>query len=182
MDRNTLPLSSSQIPLTPEELNLKSLWTALEVAEKQQGRHGLKFGEACCKFRATFSAQGQTSANLAEVIGWGNRIEALGISLSSAKNWIKKWEEHCGEAPKPPSVPEILAPEPPKPPAEIKQTANEALSPENIDQRQLEYLIKRVTSLEKALRGLNIPRWKKHKEYAVLTHASDVLKGTINTL
>jgi len=180
MGRNPLSVSSNEIPFTPEELNIKSLWIALSVAEKQKEKRGLEFGRACYEFRQTYSAQGQksTSAKLAEVIGWQNRIEELGVSLSSAKNWIIKWEEHLGKAPKPPDIPEILEPEPPI----VKPNINEVVTPEERNRQQLVYLVKRITSLQKALQGLNDPRSTKYAEYADIVHASVVLKGTLDTL
>jgi hypothetical protein len=159
---------------TDEELKIKSLWTALSVAEKQQGKRGLEFGQAAYEFRAKYSLP---SGGGQVEVGWKVRIEALGVPRNTAKYWIKRWEENLGKAPAPPKVPEVVEPEP-----EVEPTPTSVLTPEDRDRKQLEYLVKRIVSLEKALRGLNSDRWTAHAEYADIATAASILKGTLGTL
>lgn len=90
-------LSTAPLSLSQEEQNLKSLWTALSVAEKQRDRRGLEFGKACYELRA--SAEGVQGGTT-----FRPTLEKLGIPHSTAYFWIARYEESVGEREASPKV------------------------------------------------------------------------------
>ena len=154
---------------TPEELKIQNLWTALQVADKQQEKRGIQFGQACYELR-------NNSYHVRGIGGFEGTLEKLSIPVATAYRWIARWEEHIGTRPPKPTEPEIIEPEPEEPKPEP------TLTPEERDRRQLGYLVKRVHSLAKALKGLNDSRWSKHPEYAAVVQATTTLKGVLDTL
>jgi hypothetical protein len=78
-----------------EEQIIKSLWTALQVAEGQTEKRGIQFGEALYKFREK-----------SEVVPGGttfrSTLDKLNIPPTTAYRWIAKYEEFIGtRSPKP---------------------------------------------------------------------------------
>lgn len=150
---------------TPEELKIQNLWTALQVADKQQEKRGLQFGQALYDLRLS-----SESRKFKFLLG------RLGIPESTAYRWIARYEESLGTRPPKPTEPEVVEPEPEEP------KPGPGVTPEERDRKQLEYLVKRVSSLAKALKGLNESRWSKHPEYAAVVQATVTLKGVLDTL
>lgn len=92
---------------TIEEQQIKSLWTALQVAEGQREKRGLQFGQAVCEYRKKHAAPGRrTDLNLVLNETRSETFEEfcdrLGIVRSTAYRWIAKYEESIGtRLPKP---------------------------------------------------------------------------------
>lgn len=90
-----------------EEQQIKSLWTALQVAEGQREKRGLQFGQAVFEYRKKHAAPGRrTDLNLVLNETRSETFEEfcdrLGIVRSTAYRWIAKYEESIGtRLPKP---------------------------------------------------------------------------------
>lgn len=90
---------------TKDEQNIKSLWTALQVAEQQVGKRGLQFGEAMYEYRERHSASGRRT----DLVSSETRLETfeelcdrLNIPRATAYRWIARYEESIGtRLPKP---------------------------------------------------------------------------------
>jgi hypothetical protein len=88
-----------------EEQNIKSVWTALQVAEKQTEKRGLQFGQAMYEYREKHSASGRRT----DLVSSETRLETfeefcdrLNIPRATAYRWIAKYEESIGtRLPKP---------------------------------------------------------------------------------
>jgi hypothetical protein len=84
---------------TIEEQKIKSLWTALQVAEGQLEKCGLPFGQAMYEYREKHSAQGRrtdlvTSVTKSET--FEEFCNRLGIVSRRAYRWIAKYEISVG--------------------------------------------------------------------------------------
>jgi hypothetical protein len=90
---------------TAEEQRIKSLWTALRVAEEQTEKRGLQFGQAMFEYREKHSASGRRT----DLVPSGTRLETfeefcdrIDIPRTTAYRWIAKYEESIGtRLPKP---------------------------------------------------------------------------------
>lgn len=88
-----------------EEQNIKSLWTALHVAEQQIDKRGLQFGQAMYAYREKHSASGRRT----DLVSSETRLETfeefcdrLNIPRATAYRWIARYEESIGtRLPKP---------------------------------------------------------------------------------
>jgi transposase-like protein len=154
--------------ITADEQNIKTLWTALQVAEGQLQKRGLAFGQAVFEFRQKSEVvQGGTSFRAT--------LEKLNIPHSTAYFWIAKYEESVGtREPKPAPV---ATPEPTpveREEVEIEPTLEDRLdsipprTKEDVDREQLGFLVHRLESLTKAVQQVadNNAKWSKHEEYA----------------
>jgi chemotaxis protein histidine kinase CheA len=86
---------------TAEEQNIKSLWTALRVAEGQLEKRGLPFGQALYEYREKHSAQGRRTdlnivLNETRFETFEEFCDRLSIVRSTAYRWIAKYEESIG--------------------------------------------------------------------------------------
>jgi hypothetical protein len=84
---------------TIEEQQIKSLWTALQVAEGQREKRGLQFGQAVYEYREKHSGQGRRT----DLVSSETRLETfeefcdrLNIPRATAYRWIAKYEEFIG--------------------------------------------------------------------------------------
>lgn len=178
-------LSGSSLSLTPEEQKIKSLWTALQVAEKQNKKRGLQFGEAMYEYREKHSAQGRRTDLLADANKSETFMDALtrlGVGYDKANYWINKYEETIGERQhESPVVQEPLSPEPE---LEISQLTPSLVIQKEQDRESLTHLTKRFVSLTKAVQQLldDRERWSQHAEYVEIKSASAALASLIEQL
>jgi hypothetical protein len=100
--------------LSAEEQKVKSLWTALQVAEGQLEKRGLPFGQAMYEYREKHSTGGGRPAKncLGETVSFEGFCDRLNIPRATAYRWIAKYEESIGtRLPKPVLVEEAGAAE-----------------------------------------------------------------------
>ena len=152
-----------------EEQNIKSMWTALQVAEGQIEKRGLKFGEAMYEYREKHSAQGRRTDLVTPVTKsetFEEFCDRLGIVRMTAYRWVARYEE--SNLPKPDSS-EIPIAEPesepePTPPAAPAPTTP-VVSREEQDRKQLRCLVKRLSSISKALQQVvDDAKWSQYEE------------------
>lgn len=90
---------------TMEEQQIKSLWTALQVAERQTEKRGIQFGEAVYKLRERYKIQGtrnDLSSDGDKSEGYLSVLSRLGIPEATARRWRDRYEESIGtRLPKP---------------------------------------------------------------------------------
>lgn len=96
-------IEEQQVAETIEEQNIKSLWTALRVAEKQTERRGLQFGQAMYEYREKHAAQGRRTDRVTHPCNTVTKLETfeefcdrLGIVRMTAYRWIAKYEQSIG--------------------------------------------------------------------------------------
>lgn len=164
---------------SPPEENLKSLWTALCVAEKQREKRGLQFGQALYEYREKSEVvQGGTT--------FRGTLDKLGIPHSTAYFWIARYEESMGTRPIKPAVttPVSVELEPEPEPETVSTPTSEVLtetvteasavtevptvSKADQDRESLRNLAHRMESLTKAVQQIldDKDRWSQHeKEY-----------------
>jgi transposase-like protein len=91
--------------ISAEEQKVKSLWTALQVAEGQTEKRGLQFGEAVYKLREKYKIQGtrnDLSPDGEKLEGYLSVLNKLGIPEETARRWRIRYEESIGtRLPKP---------------------------------------------------------------------------------
>ena len=184
---------------TIEEQNIKSLWTALRVAEGQTEKRGLQFGEAIYKLREKYKIQGTRNdlSSLDDKLeGYLSVLNKLGIPEATARRWRIRYEESIGtRAPKgapepdsgseskttsyeiepavseathddvnlPSEVPVDRSFEPKPSPA---STSTPVVTTEKKEEEQLDFLVKRLSSLSEALQQFvnEKAKWSKHHE------------------
>ncbi len=167
------------------EQKIKSLYTALQVADKQQEKRGLQFGQAMYKYREEHSAQGkrldlvsvETKLETFEVF-----CDRLEISRATAYRWITRYEESVGERPIPtpsaaPVVKYIPEPDPvPEPPSKAPMTVEER------DNQQLRDFTHRLVSVTSAMKTLIANGASECTEYPNVVKAAQALAKVIKTL
>jgi hypothetical protein len=172
--------------LTVEEQNIKSLWTALRVAEGQLEKRGLPFGEAVFKLREKYKIQGTRNDLTPEGVkleGYFSILNKLGIPEETARRWCIRYEESIGTRNKVEPIAQRgtasryvspddsssaegdlpLGSEPEPTPS------TPVVSREEKDREQLRFLAHRLDSLSIALRQVveNKAKWSRCKdEYA----------------
>lgn len=180
---------------TKEEQNIKSLWTALQVAEQQVGKRGLQFGQAMYEYRERHSASGRRT----DLVSGETRLETfeefcdrLKIPRATAYRWIARHEEIIGtrspkpNSPNPPNRPNettscevIVKAEPTAAQAtsSVSPSVNTAspipiappvVSYEERDREELRNIMKRLDSIHMALQQVlnNKTKWSKYPEFA----------------
>ena len=147
---------------TAEEQNIKSLWTALRVAEGQLEKRGLQFGEAVYKLREKYKIQGtrnDLASDAAKLEGYFDVLNRLEIPEATARRWRNRYEEFIGTRviPKPnpePNPVEVEAdpaePEPPPPPRPTSTPAVLVTKAEH-DIDSIRNLVKRLTGIRLTL-------------------------------
>lgn len=154
------------------EQKIKVLWTALQVAGKQQEKRGIDFGKALYELRESSQARRN----------WLEVIEKLGIPTATAYRWITRYEEVLGDRPKklqPIHVakPIEIAPEPiPEPAPRTGMTIEER------DNQQLRDFTHRLTSVTSALKTLIANDASECSEYHNMVKAAKVLAKVIEKL
>jgi len=118
-------VSTQTPPETIEEHNIKSLWTALQVAEKQIDKRGLQFGQAMYDCRERHSASGRRTDLVSKSEKSETRLETfeefcdrLAIPRATAYRWIAKYEESIGTR-----LPKPTPDTPSEPPYEVESSA-----------------------------------------------------------
>jgi hypothetical protein len=96
----TTAVQSFVASLTAEEQNLKSLYTALTIAEKQHTARGLEFGKACYELREKYSTGGRPKKSVSgETVSFESICAKLQIAKATAYRWIAKYEASIGRTP-----------------------------------------------------------------------------------
>jgi hypothetical protein len=186
---------------TMEVQIIKSLWIALQVAERQTEKRGLQFGQAMYEYREKYSAQGRRTDLVSKSEESETRLETfealcdrLSIPRATAYRWIAKYEESIGtRLPKP--NPDNRSSETTS--YDVKAESEPIAQPTTItvvtreeqDKDSLGYLVKRLTSLSLTLQQLvddkvkDKPRWSKyHGEYAELVSIGKKVAGLVELL
>ena len=154
-----------------EEQNIKSMWTALQVAEGQLEKRGLKFGQALYEYREK-----------SEVVSGGttfrNTLERLGIPHATAYRWIARYEEYNLPNPESESEPES-EPEPTPAPA----PTTPVVSREEQDRKQLRCFVKRLDSISKAFQQVvDDAKWSQYEEYDEVISLGKKIAGLVKLL
>src|SRR5207249_4023983 len=90
---------STLAPVSAEE-HIRSLWTALQVAEKRTEKCGLQFGQAMYEYREKYAQKGFKVGCLSETSGSFEALcKRLNIPRATAYRWINRYEESIGERP-----------------------------------------------------------------------------------
>lgn len=175
--------------LSREEKNILLLWTALQVADKQQEKRGLQFGKAMYEYRETHHAQGSrndlTSPQV-EGSGFSALLLRLKIPETSAYRWIAKYETEIGKRPvTPPITPPIITSplattiEPDPEPAPVSKAP---MSIEERDNQQLRDFTHRLESVTSAMKTLIANDASECSEYPNMVKAAQALAKVIKTL
>jgi hypothetical protein len=159
--------TTSATQITADEQNIQSLWTALQVAEKQLQKRGLAFGQAVSEYRAKSEVvQGGTSFRAT--------LEKLNVPHSTAYFWIAKYEESIGaREPKPtqvamtPVTPVVREEVEVEPSLEDRLDSIPPMTTEQRDQKELVYLVHRLESISIAIQQVadDNAKWSKFDEY-----------------
>jgi len=184
--------------LTPEERQIKALWTALQVAERQQEKKGLQFGQVVYEFRAK-----------SEVVSGGttfrSTLDKLGIPHATAYRWIARYEETIGERRKEISGPKIARRcatpdclnqrqsgnpycvdcQPTLPGMEPDAPEPATITSEDRDRASLDWFAKRLESIDRAVQQIvEAPRkWLlQHDQLAEVRARAATLKASLEEL
>jgi transposase-like protein len=168
-----------------EEQNIKSMWTALQVAEGQIEKRGVQFGEAAYKLREKYKRPDGLRVSSETQNSFEAVCDRLGIIRSTAYRWIARYEESIGtrlpkpEPPEAESEPPEFEPEPEPTPA--PPPASPPVSPEEKDRKQLVFLVKRLTSISKAIQQVvdDNARWSQYEEYDEVVSLGKKLAGLL---
>jgi len=164
---------------TSEEQNIKSLWTGLQVAEKQNEKRGLQFGQAMYEYREKHSAQGQRSdlvSSETKSETFEEFCDRMGIPRATAYRWIARYKEAGKYSP-------FNSPSPTEPAPDV---ATE-VAPRTIQERDRDALIslgRRLDSLTKAvLQILDKPdKWLQHAEIGGVSSSALTLMAVLDQL
>src|SRR5437016_6298149 len=88
--------TAATTPATTEEQHIKSLWTALQVAENQIEKGGLQFGEAMYEYREKYKRPDGLRVSCETQNSFEGLCERLNIPRATAYRWINRWEEKIG--------------------------------------------------------------------------------------
>ena len=186
MDSRTIPAAQKRVsPPAVEEQKIKVLWTALQVADKQQEKRGIEFGQAMYEYREKHSAQGRrtdlvTSVTKSET--FEEFCDRLHIVRMTAYRWITRYEEIKGERPTKPKMtyvpkPIEIAPDPTPDPSPRK-----GMTIVERDNQQLRDFTHRLTSVTSALKTLIANDAAECSEYHNMVKAAKVLAKVIEKL